>query len=52
MDELAVARDALEPILAKACADTTFSPEQVSEVIDLCAKYHPVFVVGGGVRLA
>ena len=42
-DELAVAREALEPALAKAFADTTFSPEQVSEVVDLCAKYRPVF---------
>ena len=41
MDELAVAREALEPTLVEAFADTTFSPEQVSE--DLCAKYRPVF---------
>ena len=38
-DELAAAREALEPALAKAFAYTTFSPEQVSEVINLCAKY-------------
>ena len=44
-DEPAVAREALEPTLAKAFADTTFSPEQVSEVVDLCAKYRPVFSV-------
>ena len=42
-DEVAAAREALEPALAKAFADTTFSPEQVSEVINLCAKYRPVF---------
>ena len=42
-DESAAAREALEPALAKAFADTTFSPEQVSEVINLCAKYRPVF---------
>ena len=41
-DDLAVAREALEPALAKAFADTTFSPEQVVQVIDLCAKYRPV----------
>ena len=43
MDELAVAREALNPALVEAFADTTFSPEQVSGVIDLCAKYRPVF---------
>ena len=29
-DELAAAREALEPALAEAFADTTFSPEQVA----------------------
>ena len=29
--------------MLKAFADTTFSPEQVSEVIDLCATCRPVF---------
>ena len=42
-DELAAAREALEPALAKAFADTTFSREQVSEAINLCAKYRSVF---------
>ena len=42
-DELAVARKALRPALVKSFADTTFSPEQVSEVIDLCAKNRQVF---------
>ena len=42
-DELAAAREALDSALAKAFADTAFSPGQVSEVIDLCAKYRPVF---------
>ena len=42
-NELAAAREAQEPALAKAFADTTFSPEQVWEAINLCAKYRPVF---------
>ena len=46
-DELAAAREALEPALAKAFADT-FSPEQVSEVMNLCAKYRPVFSLSAG----
>ena len=42
LDELVAARVALEPTLAEAFADTTFTPEQITEVIQLCAKYRPV----------
>ena len=42
LDELVAAHVALEPALAKAFADTTFTPEQITEVTQLCAKYRPV----------
>lgn len=42
-DESVAACKALEPAFAKAFADTTFTPEQISDIIQLCAKYRPVF---------
>ena len=44
-DEVAFALEELEPALVKAFVDTKFSPEPISEVIDLCAKYRPVFAL-------
>ena len=45
LDELVAARVALEPAFAKAFADTTFTPEQITEVTHLSAKYRPVFLL-------
>ena len=41
--ETATARADLEIALAKAFQDTTFTPDQVRIVLDLCAKYRSVF---------
>ena len=43
LEELVAARIALEPALAKAFADTTLTPEQITEVTQLCANYRHVF---------
>ena len=43
LEESVAARIALEPALANTSADTTFTPEQITEVTQLCAKYRPVF---------
>ena len=55
-DELVAARLALEPALAKPFTDTMFTPEQITEVTQLCAKYRPVFSLSpdeiGGCNIA